>query len=79
MSASERAKKTYEKQIERMNKAREEKNRVKEMTERGIPKSTRQSMAQTSMMTGQEDSGVVDQGDSGLLLSLDEKVKQSFD
>ena len=31
-----------QKQLDRMNKAREEKERVKKMTERGIPKSTRQ-------------------------------------
>lgn len=33
-----------QKQLERMNKAREEKERIKKMTERGIPKSNRQNI-----------------------------------
>jgi hypothetical protein len=39
LTAEERRQKTMQKQIDRMNKAREEKERVNTMTERGIPKS----------------------------------------
>jgi len=39
--ASERQQKTMQKQLERLNKAREEKERIKKMTERGIPKTKR--------------------------------------
>jgi len=38
-----------QKQLERMNKAREEKERVKRMTERGIPKSSKPAMATSTM------------------------------
>lgn len=40
-AASERQQKTMQKQMERMNKAREEKERIKTMTQRGIPKTNR--------------------------------------